>query len=232
MIHVSKYYSIKWYVDFMVMIITLPVIGSTILFFMLLVRLTSKGPILYTQNRSGKDGKEFKMYKIRSMVIDAEAQSGAVWAGKSDPRITWVGRIMRRVHIDELPQIYNVWKGEMTVIGPRPERPEIVEKLKIEIPGYEQRLQVPPGMTGYAQLNLPADNDLDDVRRKLALDFEYIETVTFWFDMRILAGTAFQFIRFRYFDKLPRILCGIYRNPNTSPWAEQVGLHRKNSDKE
>lgn len=221
---VSRYYSIKWYVDVAVMIITLPVIGSTILLFMFLTWLTSKGPVIYTQIRCGQDGKEFKMYKIRSMVTDAESDSGAVWAGRKDPRITVVGRIMRRLHIDELPQIYNVWRGEMTVIGPRPERPEFVEKLKAEIPGYEYRMLVLPGMTGYAQLNLPSDSGLEDVRKKLVLDLEYIEIVTFWFDMRILMGTALKFIRFKYFDRLPLKCCGIFRKPEDSAWAEKIGL--------
>jgi lipopolysaccharide/colanic/teichoic acid biosynthesis glycosyltransferase len=223
LLNVSKYYRIKWYVDVAVMIITLPVIGSAILFFMILTQLTSKGPVIYTQTRCGKDGKEFKMYKIRSMVADAEAGSGAVWAEKKDPRITTVGRMMRRLHIDELPQIYNVWRGEMTVVGPRPERPEFVEKLKTEISCYEYRMSVLPGMTGYAQLNLPSDSGLEDVRKKLVLDLEYIEQVSFWFDMRILMGTAFKFIRCQYFDRLPLKLCGIFRNPEDSYWAEKIG---------
>jgi lipopolysaccharide/colanic/teichoic acid biosynthesis glycosyltransferase len=166
------------------------------------------------------------MYKIRSMVVDAEAKGEAVWAGKRDPRVTAVGRFMRRLHIDELPQIVNVWRGEMTVIGPRPERPEIVEQLKKEIIGYEYRMLVLPGMTGYAQLNRQADTSLRDVRKKLVLDLEYIERVTFWFDMRILLGTAFKFIRIKNkrYDSLPLKICGIYRDPAESPWAEKIGF--------
>jgi lipopolysaccharide/colanic/teichoic acid biosynthesis glycosyltransferase len=223
---VSKYYRYKWHVDVAVSIITLPVIGSVILFFMFLTWLTSKGPVIYAQTRSGKDGKPFKMYKIRSMVINAEAKGQAVWAGKRDPRITAVGRFMRRLHIDELPQIVNVWRGEMTVIGPRPERPEIVEQLKKEITGYEHRMLVLPGLTGYAQLNRPADTDLRDVRKKLILDFEYIEQVSFWFDMRILMGTAFKFFRIKNkrYDRLPLKMCGIFREPHESPWADKIGF--------
>jgi len=224
--NVSKYYRFKWYVDVCVSIITLPVIGSVILLFMFLTWLTSKGPVIYTQIRCSKDGKPFKMYKIRSMVVDAEAQGKAVWAGRRDPRITAVGRIMRRLHIDELPQIVNVWRGEMTVIGPRPERPEIIEQLKKEITGYEYRMLVLPGMTGYAQLNRPADTDLKDVRKKLILDLEYIEQVSFWFDMRILLGTAFKFVRFKNkrLDSLPMKMCGIHREPHESPWADKIGF--------
>ncbi len=223
---VSKYFRTKWYVDVAVMILTLPIIGTIILLFMLLTKLTSKGPVIYTQTRCGKDGKLFKMYKIRSMIADAEAQSGAVWSGTKgrDPRITAVGRFMRRLHIDELPQIYNVWRGEMMVIGPRPERPEFVETLRTEVPSYEYRMLVEPGMTGFAQLNLPSDSGLEDVRKKLVLDFEYIEHASFWLDMRILAGTAFKFIRFKYFDRLPLRLCGICRNAEDSPWADRIGL--------
>ena len=165
------------------------------------------------------------MYKIRSMVVDAESKGEAVWARKSDPRITAVGKIMRKLHIDELPQILNVWRGEMTVVGPRPERPEFIEQLKNELPGYEYRMLVTPGMTGYAQLNRPSDTDLKDVRKKLILDLEYIERVTFWFDMRILLGTAFKFIRIKNkrLDNLPLRMFGIYRDPKESPWADRVG---------
>ena len=223
---ISSYYQWKWYVDVCVSMITLPVIGSIILLFMFLTWLTSKGPVIYTQIRCSKDGKPFKMYKIRSMVVDAESKGEAVWAGKRDPRITAVGRIMRKLHIDELPQIVNVWRGEMTVIGPRPERPEFVEQLKNEIIGYECRMLVLPGMTGYAQLNRPSDTDLKDVRKKLILDLEYIERVSFWFDMRILLGTAFKFIRVKNkrFDCLPLKLFGVYREPHESPWADRIGF--------
>ena len=223
---VSQYYRFKWYVDVCVSIVTLPVVGLLILLFMFLTWLTSKGPVIYTQIRCTKEGKPFKMYKIRSMVIDAEMKGGAVWAGKRDPRITAVGRIMRKFHIDELPQIVNVWRGEMAVIGPRPERPEIIEQLKKEIPGYEHRMLVIPGMTGYAQLNRPADTDVRDVRKKLILDLEYIEKVSFWFDMRILLGTAFKFVRIKNprWDSLPLRIFGIYRDPQESPWADKIGF--------
>ncbi len=112
----------------------------------------------------------------------------------------------------------------MTVIGPRPERPEFVEKLKHQVPGYEYRMLVLPGLTGYAQLNWQADTGLEDVHRKLILDLEYIETMTFCFDMRILAGTACQFFKSKYFDHLPLRLLGIYRNAANSPWADRIGL--------
>lgn len=221
---ISTYYGIKHYVDLTVMILTLPIIGLIILFFAVLVKLTSKGPVFYTQVRCTKNGKPFKMYKIRSMIVNAEAGKGATWSRGYDPRITTVGRIMRRLHVDELPQIYNVWRGEMDVIGPRPERPEFVKKLKEQVPGYEYRMLVPPGMTGYAQLNWKSDTGLEDVHRKLILDLEYIETVTFWFDMRILMGTALLFLPSRLFGFWPLKICGIYRAAETSPWADKIGI--------
>ena len=223
---VSKYHRFKWYVDVVISIATLPLTGSLILLFMFLTWLTSKGPIFYTQIRCSKDGKPFKMYKIRSMVVDAESKGEAVWAGKRDPRVTAVGRLMRRLHLDELPQIWNVWRGEMTVIGPRPERPEIIEQIKKEINCYEYRMLVLPGLTGYAQLNRPSDTDLRDVRKKLILDIEYIEKASFGFDMRILLGTAFKFVRIKHprLDNVPLRIFGIYREPQESPWADRIGV--------
>jgi len=223
--HVSKYYRFKWYVDVVISIMTLPVTGSLILLFMLLTKLTSKGPVFYTQVRCSKNGKPFTMYKIRSMAVEAESKDGAVWAKKRDPRVTAIGRFMRRLHLDELPQIWNVWRGEMTVIGPRPERPEIIAQLRKEVPCYEHRMLVTPGMTGYAQLNRPPDTDVKDVRKKLILDLEYIEKASFWFDIRILLGTAFKFIRIKHprLDNIPLRMCGIYRDPQESPWADIIG---------
>ena len=222
---VSKYYRFKWYVDVFVTITTLPVVAPLILLFMFLTWLTSKGPVIYTQIRCSKDGKPFKMYKIRSMVVNAESKGEAVWAGRRDPRVTAVGRLMRILHIDELPQIVNVWRGEMTVIGPRPERPQIVEQLKREIVGYEHRMLVLPGVTGFAQLNRHADTNLRDVKKKLILDLEYIERASFWFDIRILLGTALMFFRTknRHFNNLPLKMCGVYREPQESPWADKIG---------
>jgi lipopolysaccharide/colanic/teichoic acid biosynthesis glycosyltransferase len=224
-IQVPTYCRYKWYVDVFISILTLPILGAVMLLFMFLTKLTSKGPVIYTQIRCSKGGKPFKMYKIRSMAVDAESKDGAVWAGKSDPRVTPVGKFMRKLHIDELPQIWNVWRGEMTVVGPRPERPEIIEQLKKEIPCYEKRMLVTPGLTGFAQLNRPSDTDVKDVRKKLILDLEYIERISFFFDVRILLGTAFKLIRInnKRFDNLPLRLFGVYSDPQESPWAEIIG---------
>ncbi len=189
-----------------------------ILVLMLLVKSTSKGPAIYSQVRVGKDGKLFTMYKIRTMRVDAEAATGAVWAVKKDPRTTFLGTILRRLHLDELPQLFNVLRGDMALVGPRPERPEFVEILDKKIKGYSLRLLVVPGVTGYAQLNLPADRELNDVRRKLALDTEYIENASFWFDLRLILGTACRL--FKYAHKTPLQCLGIYRKAETGPWAK------------
>jgi len=154
------------------------------------IRLTSRGPGVYRQVREGKHGRIFTMYKLRSMRIDAEAKSGPTWsASGADPRVTWLGLWLRRLHLDELPQLWNVVRGEMALVGPRPERPEFVKILAEQIPGYKDRLAVLPGITGLAQINLPPDSDLDSVRRKLIVDVDYIESAGFWLDVRILFCT-------------------------------------------
>ena len=201
---------------FLLLIIAVPIIFVLTI----IVRLTSKGPAIYSQVRVGKNGKVFTMYKIRSMRTDAEAATGAVWAARKDPRITLVGTILRKLHLDELPQLYNVVRGDMSLVGPRPERPEFVDALDRKIDGYSHRLLVKPGVTGYAQLNLPSDIDLNDVRRKLVLDFEYIENASLWFDFRLILGTAMKV--FKLTGRIPLILIGIYRDVETSSWASPL----------
>jgi len=221
---VSRYFRCKWYVDIVILSLTWWFIVPTIFLFMLLVKLTSKGPMLYSQVRLGWNGKPFRMYKIRSMTVDAEAARGAKWTARQDSRVTLIGKFMRPLHIDELPQIWNVLRGEMTVIGPRPERPEFVRKLSVEIPGYSYRTLVPPGLTGYAQLNLPSDTGLGDVRKKLVLDLEYIEQGTLCFDIRLLLGTACMVFPKRIFGNWPNRFCGIHRNVEDSSWAEKLAI--------
>ena len=130
------------------------------------------------------------------MYHDCEAVSGIKWATAHDPRVTPLGRILRRTHIDELPQLWNVLRGEMSLVGPRPERPEIVTSLQRAIPGYWGRLSVKPGVTGLAQIQLPPDVDLESVRNKLVLDLEYVERLGPWLDLRILVGTAMYLLGF------------------------------------
>jgi lipopolysaccharide/colanic/teichoic acid biosynthesis glycosyltransferase len=163
----------------------LPIIGALVL----LVRRTSRGPGIFVQIRVGKDGREFKLYKLRTMIDHAEDVTGPVWAQVADPRVTPVGQILRKFHLDEFPQLFNILKGEMSLIGPRPERPEFVHVLARRIPGYLDRLAVRPGVTGLAQLNLPPDSDLESVRKKLELELDYIESAGLLLDLRVLLCT-------------------------------------------
>lgn len=170
----------------LILIPALPLMGVLVL----LIKATSPGPGFYSQVRVGREGRLFTMYKLRSMRVDAESQTGPVWSPSGrDPRVTWLGFWLRKLHLDELPQLFNVLKGEMSLIGPRPERPMFVSKLSESIPGYLERLSVAPGITGLAQINLPPDSDLDDVRRKLVLDRQYIATAGPALDLQILACT-------------------------------------------
>jgi lipopolysaccharide/colanic/teichoic acid biosynthesis glycosyltransferase len=155
------------------------------------VKLTSRGPAFYTQTRVGQDGRLFAIYKLRTMIHNCESLTGPRWSIPGDPRVTRVGRVLRLTHLDELPQLLNVLRGEMSLIGPRPERPEFVPELARALPGYWQRLTVRPGVTGLAQVQLPPDADLTSVRRKLAHDLYYIQQLSPWLDLRLLACTAF-----------------------------------------
>jgi lipopolysaccharide/colanic/teichoic acid biosynthesis glycosyltransferase len=156
----------------------------------LVIRLTSRGPAIYRQKRVGKDGRVFTMYKLRSMRIDAEAGTGPIWAAvTNDPRSTWLGNYLRDWHLDELPQLWNVIRGEMALVGPRPERPEIVQTLVHALPNYLDRLVVLPGMTGLAQVNLPPDTDMNSVRRKLVLDRHYARSSSLELDFRLMLAT-------------------------------------------
>ena len=161
----------------------------------LLVRLTSRGPGIYRQARVGKDGHRFMMYKIRTMRQDAEAMTGPVWTQAKRSADHALGRLLRKLHLDELPQLFNVLKGEMSLVGPRPERPEIVHVLAEQIPGYRNRLTVLPGVTGLAQINLPPDTDLRSVRRKLILDCQYVENAGIWLDLRLFLCTIGRMFR-------------------------------------
>lgn len=156
----------------------------------LLVKLTSPGPVLYRQIRSGRNNKPFHLYKFRSMYINAEAQSGPVWATKDDPRITPVGRWLRRLRLDELPQFFNVLRGDMSIVGPRPERPEFVKVLEEKIPLYRQRLCVKPGITGWAQINHKYGDTMEDTLIKLEFDLYYIKNMTPALDLYIIFHTA------------------------------------------
>ncbi len=173
-------------VSFLGLIVSLPVL----LVAMALIKMTSPGPVFYLQKRVGKDGLVFDMLKLRTMVADAEKHTGPVWAAHNDPRVTPVGRFLRKSRIDEIPQLVNVLAGEMSIIGPRPERPEFVDKLSCEIGDYDKRLDVRPGITGLAQIRQDYDTTLRDVRRKVKFDLLYIKRMCFLTDLRIVLSTV------------------------------------------
>lgn len=161
----------------------------------LAIVLDSPGPVFYRQVRVGRNGEKFTMLKFRSMRADAESLSGPMWAERNDPRVTRVGRIIRRVHIDEVPQFINVLVGHMSLVGPRPERAYFVEKLEKELPFYRRRLRVRPGMTGWAQIKYRYDQSVEDVRTKLKYDLFYIENMSWRMDLKILFNTLYVLIR-------------------------------------
>jgi lipopolysaccharide/colanic/teichoic acid biosynthesis glycosyltransferase len=156
----------------------------------LLVKLTSRGPVFYLQTRVGHRGRPYRIIKIRTMYHNCEKHSGPRWSTAGDPRITPVGRFLRASHLDELPQLWNVLRGEMSLVGPRPERPEFVPQLEQCVPHYRRRLLVRPGVTGLAQVQLPADSDMESVRRKLAYDLYYVREQGLWLDLRIILSTT------------------------------------------
>jgi len=186
------------------LIVTLPIM----LLVAALIRLTSRGPVFYTQTRVGLDrrwsgddadnrrrnadigGKPFEIYKFRTMRVDAEKHTGAVWASQSDPRVTPVGRVLRQYRLDELPQFINVLRGEMNIVGPRPERPQIFAKLRENIAEYPLRQRAKPGITGLAQINSQYDACLDDVKRKVEFDLRYIRKQGVIEDLKIIIKTV------------------------------------------
>jgi exopolysaccharide biosynthesis polyprenyl glycosylphosphotransferase len=155
-----------------------------------LVKLTSPGPALFRQQRVGKNNCIFTLYKFRSMVRDAEAESGAVWATRNDPRVTPVGRWLRKLRLDELPQLFNVLKGDMSIVGPRPERPEFVAELEKRIPYYRQRHCIKPGITGWAQIKHKYGDSIEDTIVKLEYDLYYIKNLAPALDAVIMFHTA------------------------------------------
>lgn len=161
----------------------------------LATKLTSRGPCFFRQTRVGLNGREFQVWKIRTMVIDAEALTGPVWSVTGDPRITRLGHFLRASHIDEFPQLLNVLAGEMSLVGPRPERPEFVSQLEWQMDNYRDRLNVRPGITGLAQMLLPADSDTESVRIKLKHDLYYVRHMSLGLDLKILVHTAWDLVR-------------------------------------
>ena len=175
--------------DIFASLVLLLVTAPIILLFAILVKLESKGPALYRQERVGLFGQTYWVNKLRSMRSDAEVDGKAVWASADDPRITRVGKFIRKVRIDELPQTWNVLKGEMSFVGPRPERPEFVADLETQLSYYAERHMVKPGITGWAQINYPYGASIDDSRQKLEYDLYYAKNYTPFLDILILLQT-------------------------------------------
>jgi len=187
---ISKEYlqKVKRLIDFtfssLLLTVSLPLVGVTAL----AIKLDSKGPIFYKQKRIGKGGSEFIAWKFRSMVENAE-QRGVVWAKQNHKRVTRVGKVLRLLRIDEIPQLFNVFRGEMSLIGPRPERPEFVKELETQILYYTVRHTVRPGITGWAQVNYRYGASVEDALRKLEYDLYYIKNMSLLLDLKIMLKT-------------------------------------------
>jgi lipopolysaccharide/colanic/teichoic acid biosynthesis glycosyltransferase len=181
-------------IDMSIAIVLFPIVVPMVLLCAAIVKITSRGPAFYSQERVGRFGKVFTIYKLRSMFHHCERKSGPQWSKPGDPRVTPFGRFLRASHIDELPQLINVIRGQMSLVGPRPERPEIAAKLANEVRGYDDRSSVPPGISGNAQIHLPPDVTIADVREKLLLDKEYIQRYSAKCDLLTLWRTFLKVI--------------------------------------
>jgi lipopolysaccharide/colanic/teichoic acid biosynthesis glycosyltransferase len=180
--------TLEWCAALLLLIVAVPVIAVL----GILLKLTSPGPIFYSQMRLGLNGRAFRIYKLRTMTHLCEATTGPVWSVYPDPRITPIGKWLRDTHLDELPQLWNVLRGDMCLVGPRPERPEIAAAIERRMPTFRDRLAVRPGITGLAQVRLPPDSNLDTVRQKLAHDLCYIRRFSPAMDVRIVLATGLQ----------------------------------------
>jgi lipopolysaccharide/colanic/teichoic acid biosynthesis glycosyltransferase len=190
----GAYLPFKLCLGWMAALLLLVILAPLMMVLTILVKLTSDGPAFYSQFRLGRGGRPFRIYKLRTMDHQCEANTGPVWSGADDPRVTKIGRWLRDTHLDEIPQLLNVLRGEMSLIGPRPERPEIAGRIELTLPDFKNRLVVRPGITGLAQIRMPADTDLDAVHRKLTHDLYYIRHVSLALDARVLFATAFHFL--------------------------------------
>ena len=184
--------------DFCAALILLVVASPVILLAALFIKITSRGPAFYTQTRMGRKGRAYTIYKLRTMKHNCESVSGPCWSIAGDDRVTAVGRLLRKTHLDEFPQLWNVVRGEMSLVGPRPERPEFMPQLASAIPLYRARLMVHPGVTGLAQVQLPPDTDLPSVRLKLAYDLYYVAHRSLGLDLRIIAATTLKMLGLPY----------------------------------
>jgi lipopolysaccharide/colanic/teichoic acid biosynthesis glycosyltransferase len=190
--------SFKHLADFVIALCLLLLTWPLMVLAALLVKLTSPGPMVYSQTRLGCRGRLYRIYKIRTMYHNCETLSGPCWSTPGDARITPIGRFLRRTHLDELPQLWNVLRREMSLVGPRPERPEFAVHLEELIPSYRERLIIRPGITGLAQVQLPGDTDLESVRRKLCYDLYYVDNMNPLLDLKIIGSTIFKMLGFSY----------------------------------
>ncbi|MBF0343581.1 MAG: sugar transferase [Nitrospirae bacterium] len=188
-IHNDFYIRAKRLIDIVLSIAFIILAAPFMLFVALIVKLESKGPVFYIQERVGQNEVSFKLRKFRSMVRDAE-KNGPTWASANDDRITKVGRVIRRLRIDELPQLFNILKGEMSFVGPRPERPAFISQLQEQIPYYSFRHIVKPGLTGWAQINYKYGASIEDAAKKLEYDIYYIKNFSLFFDIQIILRTV------------------------------------------
>ncbi len=185
----GKFLQVKNVFDVVAGTIGLALLSPVIVILAAYIKIVSPGPAFFKQERVGKGGKTFMIYKLRTMNINAEEGTGPVWARKNDPRLIKGGGFMRKMHFDEFPQLINVIKGDMSVVGPRPERPVFVDSLSREIVDYRKRLEVKPGITGLAQVWHKYDESIKDVRKKIKYDILYIRKMCFLVDIRILLRT-------------------------------------------
>lgn len=180
---------LKRILDLVVAVPSIIILSPFWLLIALVIKLDSKGPAFYKQERIGRKGKRFYIKKFRTMISNAEEDTGPIWSGKNDMRITTFGKLLRRFHLDETPQLINIILGEMSIIGPRPERPYFIERLEKQYPFYNRRLKIRPGVSGWAQIKQPYDKDYQDVHQKLKYDFYYIENLSFRLDLKIILST-------------------------------------------
>jgi sugar transferase (PEP-CTERM system associated) len=181
--------AIKRSVDVLISLLVLPVLVIFFPLIALIIKLDSKGPVFFGQTRVGENEKTFTLYKLRSMDNNAEVETGAVWAQDNDPRITRIGNFLRKCRLDEFPQLYNVLRGDMSIVGPRPERPEFIEQLKEIIPYYSERHLIKPGVTGWAQVNYPYGASVEDAVEKLRYDLYYLKNFSTGLDIMIILET-------------------------------------------
>lgn len=241
----SRYLALRRRLEVVMALALLIVTAPVMLVAILLIKLTSPGPAIYAQVRLGLRGRRFTIYKIRTMTHHCEDRTGPRWCLPADPRVTSVGKVLRKTKIDELPQLWNVLRGDMSILGPRPERPELVAQLERQIPRYANRLLLPPGLSGLAQVQLPPDTSVESVRVKLAHDLYYVQHVSWRLDLQLVLATGCFFLGLPFawihrLVRLPDILPAekvrqtvsalATRRPTPSMFRAEVEIARQDTD--